>query len=65
MMMQPTYLWDFPDRANFRPLDRPRHGTIHVQRPVCAPVMIIVEILGQEPPQMDQREHLCKNLRFG
>src|SRR5262247_2618412 len=52
MVMQPTYLWDFPDRANLRPLDRPWHRTIHVQCPVCAPVIIVVEVLCQEPPQM-------------
>ena len=51
-MMQPTHLWDFPDWANLWPLDRPRQRTIHVQRPVRAPVMIILEVLGQEPPQM-------------
>ena len=52
MVMQSTQLWDFLDRANLRPLDRPRHRTIHLQRPVCAPVMIIGEVFGQEPPQM-------------
>ena len=52
MVMQPTYLWDFPDWANLWSLDGPRQRTIHVQCPVCAPVMIILEVLGQEPPQM-------------
>src|SRR5919202_6874780 len=51
-MMQPTHFWDFPDQPKLRPLDRPRHRTIHVQRPMRAPVMIILEISSQEPPQM-------------
>jgi hypothetical protein len=42
-MMQPTHFWDFPDRANLWPLDRPRSWTIHGQGPVRAPAMIIVE----------------------
>jgi putative transposase len=29
VMMQPTHFWHFPDRANLRPLNQPRHGTIH------------------------------------
>ena len=52
MMMQPTDLWLLPDQTNIRPLDRPRHRTIHFQAPVRAPVMIILEVLSQEPPQM-------------
>jgi hypothetical protein len=52
MMMQPTHLWDFPDWAKLWPLDRPRHGTIHGQRPVRTPLMVIAEVVGQEPPQM-------------
>jgi hypothetical protein len=52
VMMQPSLFWNFPDRPKLRPLDRPRHRTIHVQRPVRTPVMIILEVLGQEPPQM-------------
>jgi hypothetical protein len=52
VMMQPTHFRDFLDQANIRPLDRPRHRTIHLQRPVCAPAMIIVEVPGQEPPEM-------------
>src|SRR5215813_1091766 len=62
MVMQSTHLWDFPDRAVLRPLDRPRHRTIHVQRPVCAPIMIIVEVFGQEPAQMSlvQDDHVVQ-----
>ena len=52
MMMQPTHLRDFPDRAKLWPLDWPRHRTIHVQRPMCTPAMIIPEITSQKPPQM-------------
>jgi hypothetical protein len=52
MMMQPTHVWDFRDRSNLRLLDQPRHRTIHLQRPVHAPVMIIAKVFGQEPPQM-------------
>jgi hypothetical protein len=52
VMMQPTHFWHFPDEPNIWPLDRPRDRTIHVQRPVCAPVMIIPEVVGQEPSQM-------------
>jgi hypothetical protein len=63
-MMQPTHFWDFPDRANLRPLDRPRHWTIHVQRPVRAPVMIILEVTSQEPSQMPlvQDDHVIQAL---
>jgi hypothetical protein len=52
VMMQPSHFWDFLDHPTLRPLDRPRHRTIHVQRPVCTPVMIILEVLGQKPPEM-------------
>jgi hypothetical protein len=52
MLMQPIHFWNFPDRANLRPLYQPRQRTIHVQRPVRAPVMVILEVPGQEPPQM-------------
>ena len=50
VVMQPTYLWDFPDQASVQLLDWPRLRTIHVQRPMCAPVMIVLEVPGQEPP---------------
>src|SRR5882724_1324500 len=50
--MQATHLWDFRDRAIPWPLDWPWQRTIHVQRPVCAPEMIIVEVLGQQSPQV-------------
>src|SRR5215216_2501142 len=64
MVMQPTHFWNLPDRANLRPLDRPRHRTIHVQRPVCTPVMIILEVLGQKPPEMAlvQDDHVVQAL---
>ncbi len=29
VMMQPTHVWHFPDQSNLRPLDLPRHWTIH------------------------------------
>jgi hypothetical protein len=29
VMMQPAHFWDFPDHPKLRPLDRPRHRTIH------------------------------------
>jgi hypothetical protein len=29
VMMQPTHFWHFPDQSNLRPLDQPRHRTIH------------------------------------
>ena len=62
VMMQPTHLWDFADRANLRPLDRPRHRTIHVQCPVRAPVMIVVKVFDQEPPQVSlvQDDHVIQ-----
>jgi hypothetical protein len=41
VVMQPIHVWDFPDRSKLRPLDWPRQQTIHVQRPVRAPVMIV------------------------
>ena len=63
-VMQPTHFCDFPDRANLRPLDWPRQRTIHVQRPVCAPVMIIEEVLSQQSPQMAlvQDDHVIQAL---
>ena len=62
VVMQPTHLWDFPDRVIPWPLDWPWQRTIHVQRPVCAPAMIIVEISSQEPPQMSlvQDDHVVQ-----
>jgi hypothetical protein len=62
VMMQATHFWDFPDQSNLRKLYRPWHRTIHVQRPVRAPVMIILEVPGQEPPQMSlvQDDHLVQ-----
>jgi hypothetical protein len=52
MVMQPTHLWDFPDRANLRPLDRPWYRTIHVQCPVRSPGMVVREVAGQGLPEM-------------
>jgi hypothetical protein len=62
VVMQPTHVWDFPDPSNLRPLDRPRYRTIHVQRPVRAPVMIVSEVPGQEPPQISlvQDDHVVQ-----
>ena len=62
VVMQPAHFSDFIGQTNIRPLDRPRHRTIHVQRPVCAPVMIILEVLGQETPQMSlmQDDHVIQ-----
>jgi hypothetical protein len=34
VMMHPTHVWNFPDQANVRLLDRPRYRTIHEQPPV-------------------------------
>jgi hypothetical protein len=64
MMMQPTSLGDFPDWANLWLLDRLRHGTIHGQRPVCAPVMVIADVCRQEPLQMSlmQDHHVIQAL---
>jgi hypothetical protein len=50
VVMQPTYLWDFPDRAIAWLLDWPWQRTIHVQCPVYAPAMIVSEVLGQQSP---------------
>jgi hypothetical protein len=63
-MMQPTQLWHFTDQANLRPLGRPRHRAIHVQRPVRAPMMVILEVLGQQPSEMSrvQDEHVVQAL---
>src|SRR5437870_13720818 len=58
VVMQPTYLWDFPDRAIPWLLNWPQQRTIHVQRPVCAPAMITLNwlrVLGTaELSQIDQ-----------
>jgi len=53
MVMQPTHFWNLPDRANLRPLDQPWYRTIHLQRLVGAPMMVILKVPGQEPPQTD------------
>jgi hypothetical protein len=52
VMMQPTHFWDFPDQPKLRPLDRPRYRTIHLQCPVRTPMMVILKVPGQEPPEM-------------
>jgi hypothetical protein len=63
-MMQPTHFWDFPDQSSLGTLDRPRHRAIHSQRPMGAPVMIILEVPGQEPSQMSlmQDDHVIQTL---
>jgi hypothetical protein len=65
VVMQPTRVWDFSDRANLRPLDLPRHRTIHVQRQMRTPVMIILEISSPKPLQMllVQDDHVATLLR--
>src|SRR5918996_3447337 len=62
VMMQPTHFWDFSDQSYLRPLNRPWHRTIHGQRPVRAPVMVIAEVFGQESPQMSlvQDDHVVQ-----
>src|SRR5262245_28266435 len=62
MVMQPTHFWNLSDRANLRPLDWSWHRTIHVQRPMRTPVMIVMEVFGQEPPQMAlvQDDHMVQ-----
>src|SRR4029450_4205092 len=60
--MQPTNFWHFPDQANIQPLDWPRHRTIHLQPPVRAPAMIILEVFRQEPLEMSlvQDDHVIQ-----
>jgi hypothetical protein len=62
VVMQPAHFSDFMDQTNIRPLYRPRHRTIHVQRPVRAPVMIVAEVVGQEPSRMSlvQDDHVIQ-----
>src|SRR5215471_11273000 len=62
VMMQPTHFWDFLNQSKLRPLDRPRYRTIHIQRPVRAPMMVILEVPGQEPSQMSlvQANHVVQ-----
>jgi hypothetical protein len=52
VMMQPTHCWDFLDRSHLRPLNQLRYRTIHGQRPVRAPVLVILEIPGEQLSQM-------------
>ena len=52
VMMQPTHFWDFPDPSMLRSLNRPRYRRIHLQRPVRAPMLVILDVTGQEPPPM-------------
>ena len=61
-MMQATHFWDFLDQSNLWELYRPLQRTIHVQRPVRAPVMIILEVTGQEVSQMPlvQNDHVVQ-----
>jgi hypothetical protein len=65
--MHPTRSRDLPDESNLRPLYRPRHRTIHGQRPVRAPVMVILEVTGEEPPQTlpVQDHHVVQALATG
>jgi hypothetical protein len=42
----------FPDQPMLPPLDRPWHWTIHLQRPVRAPMMLILEGTSQDPLEM-------------
>src|SRR5262245_39910163 len=64
MVLQPTHFWHFPDQANLRPMDRPRERTIHLQGSVRAPLMVILKVLGQQPPQMSlvQDDHVVQAL---
>ena len=61
-MMQATHFWDFLDQSDLWELYRPWHQTIHIQRSVRAPVMIILEVTGQEAPQMSlvQDDHVVQ-----
>jgi hypothetical protein len=54
MMMPPTHLWHFPDQSNLWPLDRPWHRTVHLQRPVRTPMIILLDVGDQEPPEMSR-----------
>jgi hypothetical protein len=46
VMLQPSYFWDFAGQSKLRPLNRPRYGTIHLQYPVRAPMMVIPKVTG-------------------
>ena len=46
------HFWDFPDRAHLWPLDWPWHRTIHGRTPVHAPVIVVLNVLGQESHEM-------------
>jgi hypothetical protein len=75
MMMQPTHLWDLPDRANLWPLDRPRQRTIQtwprltllVNPTVYSHVGIRLgrgdvreaTITDEIPPWSPHRSHVC------
>jgi hypothetical protein len=62
VMMQPIHVWNFPDPPKLRPLDRPRYRTIHLQGPVRTPMMVILNVPGQEPPEMSlvQDDHVIQ-----
>jgi hypothetical protein len=64
VMRQSTHFWDFLDRSHLPPLNRPRCKTIYGQRPVRAPVLVILEIPGEQPSRMSlmQDHHVVQIL---
>src|SRR5881409_3049888 len=56
-MLQATHFGDFPDRSKRRWVHRSGRWTIHRQRQMRAPVMVIGKIRGEEALQMLCAEH--------
>ena len=52
MVMQAANIRELDDRAAIGRLHWSRVGTIHVQRQVCTPTMVVVEVHGEDAPQV-------------
>ena len=52
MVMQAANIRELDDRAAIGRLHWSRVGTIHVQRQVCTPTMVVVEVPGEDAPQV-------------
>lgn len=57
VMMQATHLREGDDRAMLRRLQRPSVGTIHSQREICPPAMVVVNVAGQQAPALGLTQH--------
>jgi hypothetical protein len=52
MVMQAANILEHDDRAAIWRLNRSRMGAIHVQRQMCTPTMVVVEVQGEDAPKV-------------